>query len=486
MISQENSQNNFNKNDCMQKTTLHKMMLYLMYSRIRVDFISFLKISFRELNPSKQYSHNWHIDEVSKSLIRTQKGEITRLIINMPPRYLKSSIVSVCFVAWVLGRNPETRIITSSYSAKISAKHGIDTKKIMQSSWYKKAFPKTTIIKGQNDKTKFVTTEGGFRISTSSGGYLTGEGGDILIVDDPHKPATIESKTQREKVINWFENTLASRLDDKKKGVIIVVMQRLHPLDISGFLFAKKGKIWQKLVFPIIAERNEKWRKKGEPLHKERDDIKQIQSLREEMGEKQFLTQYQQNPPTEEGGVFKKEYFSFTDFTKEDDDTIVFSIDSANKIGISHDYTAITIWCIRSKEVILIECKKVKLEFGALLGFIRSLIFEYHPKFVLIEDKASGTPLIQELNGFDFNGKIVPLKTKLDKLLRLLSVISLFEKKKVWINEKITILDEIKEELLGFPYAKHDDVVDSVSHFLIWYQKEFYEKRTSPRIRNLY
>ena len=157
-------------------------------------------------------------------------------MINIPPRYLKSVICSVAFPAWVMGRNPTKRIIVASYSKILATKHSQDTRLIMQSKWYKKNFPRTIIAEGMNEKNKFCTTENGFRFATSTGGTLTGEGGDILIVDDPHNPMHVFKKNTRNKVINWFSSVFSSRLNNKKTGSIMIVMQRLHEEDLCGYL----------------------------------------------------------------------------------------------------------------------------------------------------------------------------------------------------------------------------------------------------------
>ena len=448
------------------------------------NLISFVKRGFAELNPNSNYIHNWHIEEICSSLIKIYTGAQTRLVIAMPPRYLKSICISVCFPAWVLGREPKKRIIVSSYSASLSYKHSLDTKKIIQSDWYKKLFPETIIAKGQNQKNKFVTTKGGFRIATSSGGTLTGEGGDILIVDDPHKPLTVKSKIQREKVIEWFEGTLLSRLNDKKTGGVIIVMQRLHPEDLVGFLIEKKKIIWNFLILKAIAEEDEKHRKKGEPLHLKRENLEELQKIKEEMGEKEFLTQYQQSPESENYGMLNKNLFITESFEQTIEDTIVISIDSASKIKFNHDFTVLTIWIIREEKLLILDVIRVKLEFGELLNFVQNKINLYNAKFVLIEDKSSGIALIQELNKVNqkfYN--VIAIKPKFSKEIRFLNVIYYFERKLVIFNKNIPELAYIKEELLLFPHAKHDDVVDSIVNFLSWHSSMFNNIKPKPEIK---
>lgn len=154
-------------------------------------------------------------------------GRIKRLIINMPPRYMKSIAVSVAWPAWLLGRRPQSKIIVASYSAALSLKHSLDCRHVVQSDWYRRVFPAVELAADQNQKHRFSTTRRGFRLATSIGGTVTGEGGDVLIVDDPHDPRRANSARLRQAALDWFDQTFSSRLDDKRRGVIVVVMQRL-------------------------------------------------------------------------------------------------------------------------------------------------------------------------------------------------------------------------------------------------------------------
>ncbi|MCH2038935.1 MAG: hypothetical protein MK137_10130 [Rickettsiales bacterium] len=163
----------------------------------RSHLASFIAKSFYTVNPGCHYLDNWHIDAISEYLSAVTEGKIKRLIINIPPRYLKSIAVSTAWPAWLLGRDPSKRIMVASYSQILSTRHSLDTRLIMQSDWYHNLFPNVRISSDQNEKNKFSTTECGFRFATSVGGTVTGEGGDILILDDPHNPATIMSDVYR-------------------------------------------------------------------------------------------------------------------------------------------------------------------------------------------------------------------------------------------------------------------------------------------------
>ena len=190
---------------------------------LKNDLSAFIYKSFNTINQGVKYKHNWHIDLIAEYLQEIEKGKIKRLIINMPPRSLKSVCISVAFPAWLLGKKPNSRIIVASYSEKLSLKHSTDCRLIVSSKWFQELFPEFQLNQSQNEKYKFATTQNGYRFATSVGGSLTGEGGDILIVDDPHNPQQVMSEKYRLKTLEWFSNTFVSRLNDKKNGIIIIV-----------------------------------------------------------------------------------------------------------------------------------------------------------------------------------------------------------------------------------------------------------------------
>src|SRR4029450_7864933 len=220
---------------------------------LRRDFESFLRRCFMTLNPGSPYLPNWHIAAIAYQLERVRRGEITRLIINLPPRHLKSLTVSVAWPAFLLGLEPRHRIFAISYGNELSSKHASDFRSIVESAWYQRAFHKIRIARSLEDEVS--TTHRGFRRSTSVYGTLTGLGGDIFIIDDPQKPVDAQSDIQRNRLNQWVSNTLMSRLDRKETGVIIVVMQRGHPDDLSGYLIESGG--WTVLSLPAIAEQDE-------------------------------------------------------------------------------------------------------------------------------------------------------------------------------------------------------------------------------------
>ncbi|TMJ36786.1 MAG: hypothetical protein E6G86_18165, partial [Alphaproteobacteria bacterium] len=224
----------------------------LVGAMLRSDFYSFIRATFPIVSPSSAFAPNWHIEAIAFALMRVLRGEIKRLIITVPPRSLKSICASVAFPAFVLGHDPTRRIICVSYAEALARKHANDCRALMRSTLYHRLFPNTRISNAKDTELEFATTRGGNRLATSIGGTLTGRGGNLIVIDDPLKPQDAYSEAARENTKQWYSNTLLSRLDDKTKDAIIVVMQRLHLDDLVGHLLEQKG--WTHLNLPAIAE----------------------------------------------------------------------------------------------------------------------------------------------------------------------------------------------------------------------------------------
>ena len=196
---------------------------------LRLDFVSFAQRCFRELSPRSQFAMNWHIEIIAAKLMALRKGYIRRLIINMPPRHLKSLLASVAFPAWCLGHDPATQILCVSYAQELADKLSRDCRRIVASDWYRRVFP-TRLSPERQAVAEFETTAQGCRFATSVGGVLTGRGADLIIIDDPLKPEEALSQAQRRATNEWFDHTLYSRLNDKQQGAIVLIMHGLAVL----------------------------------------------------------------------------------------------------------------------------------------------------------------------------------------------------------------------------------------------------------------
>src|SRR5690242_15831044 len=221
---------------------------------LRQDFTTFVARCFHELNPQAELAMNWHLEVVAAKLTAVRQGKIRRLIINLPPRHLKSLMASIAFPAWCLGHDPAAQILCVSYAQDLADKLARDCRSIMMSPWYRQIF-RTRLAAHRQAVQEFVTTRHGYRLATSIGGVLTGRGADIIMIDDPLKPEEALSKVQRQACNEWYDHTLYSRLNDKRHGAIVAIMQRLHEDDLIGHVLAQED--WEILSFPAIAETDE-------------------------------------------------------------------------------------------------------------------------------------------------------------------------------------------------------------------------------------
>ncbi len=370
---------------------------------MRTRLAAFTRKAFSTVDPGAEYKHNWHVDLIAEYLEACTQREVRRLVINIPPRYMKSISVTVAWPAWLLGNDPSARIVAASYAESLSFKHSTDCRLVVQSDWYRRAFPGVRLAPDQNEKRKFVTTARGQRFATSVGSSAIGEGGNFLIIDDPLSAAQATSDTERGKANTWFDQTFTSRLDDKENGVIVVVMQRLHADDLSGHLLAKGG--WEHLRLPAVAEartaidfgRVSVTREPGDVLHPARESREAIDRQKVEMGSYAFAGQYQQRPAPAEGGIFKAEWLRRYDRPQEHYQQVVQSWDTAYKPAQINDPSACTTWGVRPDGYDLLHVLAGRLEYPDLKSLVNRHAADWGATAVLIEDKASGQSLIQDL-----------------------------------------------------------------------------------------
>jgi hypothetical protein len=277
---------------------------------IRADFYLFIRAIFPLVSPNSPLMLNWHLEAMACALSRVLAGDTRRLIITVPPRSLKSICASVAFPAFALGHNPRLRFICASYAENLALAHSRSCREVMRSRLYQRLFPQTQILSGRDNQMEFATTHGGYRLSTSVGGTLTGRGGNFVIIDDPMKAQDTFSEPARETVKEWYSHVLLSRLDNKAADAIVLVMQRLHIDDLAGHLLDSGD--WTHLSLPAIAETEHDVaigpgrvyrRKVGEVLHPDREPQSVLDEAKYEMGSMAFAAQYQQQPVAEDGNL---------------------------------------------------------------------------------------------------------------------------------------------------------------------------------------
>ena len=446
---------------------------------LRQDLSSFIHKAFMTVASGEEYLPNWHIEAIAYHLECCFRGDMKRLIITMPPRYLKSISASVAFPAWVLGHDPSRKIICASYAQSLAEKLSLDTRTIMESDWYRLCFPAAWLDNKKNTQAEFTTSKQGFRLATSVGGSLTGRGGNLIIIDDPHKADEVNSDTKREAVITWFRNTLLSRLDNKQKDVIIVIQQRLHENDLAGYLL-ETGQ-WIHLNLAAIAEQDENiligdnhyhLRKQGDVLHPERESLDLLEQMKSTMGSQNFAAQYQQRPTPAGGDIVKLEWFKT--YAKKPQqrsgDPIVQSWDTACKAGELNDWSVCTTWLIQDNRFYLLDVVRERLEYPALRSRIVASAEQWQTDIVLIEAMNAGLSLIQELRA-NTSLNIVPITPKDDKATRMMAESPAIESGRVLIPSEAVWLADFQHEMVHFPNSKHDDQVDSLSQFLCWAKK---------------
>ena len=452
----------------------------LLDALIREDFMTFLQKAFSTVGPGDEFRENWHLEAIAYQLGRVSSHDTHRLIITVPPRSLKSITISVAWVAWMLGHDPTLRFVCASYSAELALKHARDCRLIMQADWYRRAFPGTLLSRERNAEHDFETTARGGRFSTSVGGTLTGRGGDIIIVDDPIKPDDAASETARKTAIEWYGRTLASRLNDKSSGAIILVMQRLHENDLAGHLLEAGG--WEHSNLPAIALEDEEIaiggglvfpRRVGDLLHAAREPRDVLDGLKAAMGSAAFSAQYQQAPTPAEGAMIQRVWLSKRYKRcpeKQPGDRIAQSWDCASKEGLQNDFSVCITALVRKRQVYLLDVFRERLDFPKLQKRAIGLARLHGADVILIEDTASGTPLIQHLRSSQPEGVPLPIARHPDgdKVTRMFGQTNRIEAGELILPEEAPWLADFEREILGFPNARHDDQVDALSQLLNW------------------
>lgn len=372
---------------------------------LRQDLMSFIERSFYELNPQEKLLLAPYLEVMASKLAACQRGEIKRLIVNLPPRHLKSHCATIAFVAWLLGHTPSQQVICASYGQDLADKLARDTRTLMNSAFYKGLF--ATRLSNRQAVHDFATTDNGTRMATSVGGVLTGRGADTIIIDDPLKPDEAMSETGRKAVNDWYDNTLLSRLNNKTDGCIIIVMQRLHQDDLVGHVLEQED--WDMASFPAIAEedasfvidsplgRKEYHRKVGEVLNPARESRTTLANLRASMGPYNFEAQYQQSPTPEGGNIVKADWLVRCDQPPSHFSLKILSLDTANKAKEINDYSVGTVWGYSDKKFYLLHVMRKRLNYPELKRAVIQLAKDFEVDKVLIEDKASGTSLLQDL-----------------------------------------------------------------------------------------
>ncbi len=467
----------------------------------------FVKQSWHVVEPGVPFIPSWHIEVICEHLEAISAGELRKLLINIPPRHSKSTIVSVMYPMWEWLVRPEEKYLCASYSGTLSIRDNLKARRLVQSPWYQERWGHLFALAGdQNAKQRFENDKTGYRLATSVGGTATGEGGSRLLLDDPHGAQDAQSDTMRESALEWFDMVWSTRLNNPKTDAMVTVMQRLHERDISGHILEDIGG-WEHLMIP--AEWDGVRRKtalgpydprkvKGELICPERFGQKEITELKQLLGVYGTAGQLQQDPAPSQGGILKTKHFNLwpADKALPPFEYILQSYDCAFTEKTSGDPTACSVWAVFSHEnrrnAMLIDAWDEHLSYPDLRNrAIKDWGTEYggttvkdglrsarRPDRVLVEAKASGQSLLQDLRlakvpAVGYNPGMA------DKVSRAHQAAPTLELGLLWVPESgknrghaVSWAQPFLKQLGKFPVAEHDDYVDTFTQAIIFLKND--------------
>ena len=427
----------------------------------RTDLACFCAMSY----PRFELAHHHRL--IVDKLEAIERGEIDRLLIFLPPRHGKSLIGSTLFPAWYLGRHPDRSIIASSYGSELATDFGRRVRNLISDGLFQSIFPGAKLAGDSTAAHRFSLSKGGNYYAIGAGGPITGRGADLLLIDDPIKGLEdANSESYRRQLHQWFESVAYTRL--QPEGAVVIISTRWHMDDLAGWLLREHPEEnWAVLNLPAIAEVDEGWRNEGDALWPAKFGVKTLAKIREQVGGSTWASLYMQRPAAAEGAIFKREWWkTFTAATLPARfEQIVVSLDTAFKAGASNDYSVGLVLGVGETGYFVLDVWRDRVEFPALLRAVEMLALKWRPDRVLIEDKASGQSLIQELQTSS-RLAIEPVKVDSDKVTRATACTPLVEAGKVFLPEEAPWLTDFLEEVSSFPAAPHDDCVDAFTQAL--------------------
>lgn len=441
----------------------------LLKTKCENDLVFFARYFFKELRGEK-FIVNDHHYEVAKALREIESGG--NLLINMPPRYSKTELTVICWIAQSIARNPRARFIHLSYSSELALDNSAKCRELIKSPAFQEFWP--VKIKSDSDsKAKWYTEEGGGLYATNAGGAVTGFGagvtaedddglfGGAIVIDDPLKSDDARSAIERDKVNERLNTTIKSRRNSRNTPIVII-MQRLHDEDMSGFVLAgKMGEDFRHLNMKAL-------RDDGTALWPMKHTAEELQRMKEnDRWPYVFSTQYQQEPAPADGDVYKRQWFLRYDHLPQPRTRIVHSWDTAYKTNQHSDPSVLTVWHENKTHSHLADVLVERVEYPDLLKRVIAYANRDNPDAILIEDKASGQSLIQHLRR-ETSLPVIAITPEADKFTRAKTTAAMFESGRIMLPRAASWLDEYEKEMLLFPNGKHDDQVDSTTQYLKW------------------
>ena len=424
------------------------------------DFMAFVKAVWPE------FIEGGHHRVIAQKFNDLASGKINRLIVNMPPRHTKSEFASYLLPAWMVGKNPKLKIIQATHTGELAVRFGRKAKNLIDSEEYRKIF-KTTLQEDSKAAGRWETEQGGEYFAAGVGGAITGRGADLLIIDDPHSEQDALSATAMESAYEWYTSGPRQRLQPGAK--IVLVMTRWSKKDLTGILINNqkeiKGDQWDLVEFPAIMDQGTK----KEPVWPQFWKMEELEKVKATLPVGKWNAQWMQNPTSEEGAILKREWWQTWDKDwLPDCHYVIMSMDTAFLKKETADYSAITTWGVfypnedSKANLILLDSLKDRYEFPELRRVALDQYKYWNPDLVIVEQKASGTPLTHELRQMDIPVMTFTPSRGNDKHVRVNSCAPLFEAGQIWAPN-MKFAEEVIEECASFPYGDHDDLVDSTT-----------------------
>jgi len=463
MIDPKNIIKNLPENEAQEYADLQLAdQLKNMQKLVTGDFLNFVKYMWPEFIEGK------HHRDISQKFNDLSTGKINRLIVNMPPRHTKSEFASYFLPAWMIGKNPNLKIIQATHTADLAIDFGRKTKNLIDEEKYHEMFA-TRLQEDSQAAGKWKTEQGGEYFAAGVGGAITGRGADLLIIDDPHKEQDLKGDGSAfDKAWNWYMSGPRQRL--QPGGKIVLVMTRWSTKDLTGRLIQEManedGDTWDVVELPAILPNNT-------PVWPEYWDIKELEKTKASIPVSNWNAQYMQTPTAEEGAIIKREWWQ--NWEHKYPPVVEYTIQSYDTAFLkktSSDFSAITTWGVFHSEdtgynIILLNAFKDRYEFPELRRLAHQEYLDHRPDSVIIEAKASGIPLTHELREIGIPViNFTPSKGN-DKHVRVASIAPLFEAGKVWAPMHEHFAQEVVEECASFPHGDHDDYVDSMTQALM-------------------
>lgn len=441
---------------------LEKQKKIISSDRARADFMSYTKSVWPE------FVEGNHHKVMAAKFNKLATGEIKRLIVNMPPRHTKSEFASFLLPSWLMGLNPKLKIIQATHTGELAVRFGRKVRNLMNSADYSQVFPEVQLRQDSSAAGRWETHAGGEYFAAGVGGAITGRGADLMIIDDPHSEQDALSPAALENAYEWYTSGPRQRL--QPGGSIVIVMTRWSEIDLTGKLLKQQARDvladqWEVVEFPALLDDDkvlwpEFWKKE------------ELLKVKASLSVGKWEAQWQQNPTSETTAILKREWWQ--EWKKEDIPPLSYvmqSYDTAFSKKTNADFSAITTWGVFYPEeggppnIILCDARRGRWDFPDLRRIAMEEYEYWDPECVLIEAKATGMPLTQELRSMGIPVQNYSPSRGNDKYTRVNSIAPLLESGLVWAPDT-RWAEEVIEECAAFPVGENDDFVDTVTQAL--------------------